>query len=384
MFKVAVGHSNDPDSDSAIEEVLEQCQTSLAGEIPTAGILFAAIDFEHSLLLQEINRAFPGIELIGCTTDAEVSSVLEFEQDSLTLMLFCSDEVEIRAGVGKELSKDAIAATLQAVTQAQAKSNLKSHKLCLATPESLTMDGVSTVDGLKQALGENFPILGGLAGNQMRINQTYQFFGTEVLSDSVPILLFSGKLLFSHGFANGWHPISRKAVVTKIEKNILYEIDNKPALDFYDDYLGGLLPSPEYPLAISDSQANDVYMAAVHVYNRETKNINCFARIPEESIVQIAQASREDILAAAKTSITKALETYPGNQPQAALFFSCVARRQLLGTKTKEEYQLAKTILKQDFPCCGFYTYGEISPLEIGTPSRLQNQTFVTLLLGVE
>ena len=101
MFQVAVGHSNDPDSDFAIAEVLEQCRISLAGEIPAAGILFAAIDFEHSLLLQEINRAFPGIELIGCTTDAEISSVLEFEQDSLTLMLFCSDEVEIRAGYRK-------------------------------------------------------------------------------------------------------------------------------------------------------------------------------------------------------------------------------------------------------------------------------------------
>lgn len=215
MFTVAVGHSNDPDSDSAIKEILEQCQISLAGEVPSAGILFAAIDFEHSVILHEINRAFPAIELIGCTSDAEISSVLEFEEDSLTLMLFCSDEVEIRAGIGRGLSKDAIAATKQAVSQAQAKSSLKSHQLCLTTPESLTVDGVSIINGLKEELGENFPILGGLAGEQLRFEQTYQFFNTEVLSDSVPILLFSGKLLFSHGFANGWHPISRKAVVTK-------------------------------------------------------------------------------------------------------------------------------------------------------------------------
>lgn len=384
MFKVAVGHSNDPDSDSAIEEVLEQCQISLAGEIPAAGILFAAIDFEHSLLLQEINRAFPGIELIGCTTDAEISSVLEFEQDSLTLMLFCSDEVEIRAGVGRGLSKDAFTATKQAVEEAQAKSKLKSHKLCLATPESLTMDGVSTVDGLKQALGENFPILGGLAGDQMRFKYTYQFFNQSVLSDSVPILLFSGKLLFSHGVANGWHPISRKAVVTKADKDTIYEIDNKPALHFYDDYLGGLSPSAEYPLAVSDSQSNEFYTRVVHVKNRETKNINCFARIPEQSVVQIAQASREEILIAAKNSIEKALKTYPGTQPLVALLFSCASRRQLLGTRTKEEYQLAKISLSQALPCCGFYTHGEISPLEIGKPSRLHHDTFVTLLLGVE
>lgn len=47
MFKAVVGHSNDPDSLSAVEEVLQQCATSLVGDIPKAGILFAAIDFEH-------------------------------------------------------------------------------------------------------------------------------------------------------------------------------------------------------------------------------------------------------------------------------------------------------------------------------------------------
>jgi hypothetical protein len=54
MFKVAVGHSNDPDSLEAINETLEQCQKSLDGEIPQAGILFAAIDFEYRLILQRI------------------------------------------------------------------------------------------------------------------------------------------------------------------------------------------------------------------------------------------------------------------------------------------------------------------------------------------
>jgi hypothetical protein len=384
MFKVAVGHSNDPDSDCAIAEVLEQCRISLAGDIPAAGIMFAAIDFEHSLLLQEINRAFRGIELIGCTSDAEISSVLEFEQDSVTLMLFCSDEVEIRAGVGKGLSQDAVAATKQAVEQAHAKSNLKSHKLCLATPESLTADGVLIVDGLKEALGENFPILGGLACDNWKFDRSYQFFNTEVLSDSVPILLFSGNLLFSHGVANGWHPMGRKAVVTSSEQNILYEIDNKPALDFYDDYFGGLTPSPEYPLAIVDPQANDFYTRAPYNCDRQNKSIYYLAQVPSQAVVQIAQASREDILAAAKTSITKALKTYRGNQPQAALFFSCLARHQLLGTRTKEEYQLAKNCLTQAVPSCGFYTNGEISPLQNSTPSRLHHDTFVTLLLGVE
>lgn len=203
MFKVVVSHSNDPDSLSAVEEVLQQCALSLAGDIPQAGILFAAIDFEHSLILQQINQAFPGIELIGGTTDGEISSVLEFQQDSITLMLFCSDEVQIYAGIGRKLSGDPITATKQAVEQAKAKSTA-APQLCLTHPESLTISGVSILSGLKLALGKDVPIFGGLAADQSRYKNTYQFFQTEVLSDSVPILLFSGSILFSHGIASGW------------------------------------------------------------------------------------------------------------------------------------------------------------------------------------
>jgi hypothetical protein len=115
MFKSVVGHSNDPDSLSAVEEIIQQCINSLAGDIPKAGIIFSAIDFDHSLVLQKIRQAFGGIELIGGTTDGEISSVLEFQQDSITLMLFCSDEVEIHAGVGKQISADPITAIKQAV-----------------------------------------------------------------------------------------------------------------------------------------------------------------------------------------------------------------------------------------------------------------------------
>jgi hypothetical protein len=69
MFKTFVGHSNDPDSQEAIAEVLQQCQAELNGLMPQAGILMAAIDFDHPLILAEIQTAFPGIELIGCTSN---------------------------------------------------------------------------------------------------------------------------------------------------------------------------------------------------------------------------------------------------------------------------------------------------------------------------
>ncbi|MEH2249239.1 FIST signal transduction protein [Nostoc sp.] len=381
MFKAVVGHSNDPDSLSAVEEVLQQCTSSLAGNIPKAGILFAAIDFEHSLILQQIHQAFPGIELIGGTTDGEISSVLEFQQDSITLMLFCSDEVEIYAGVGRKVSSDPITVTKQAVEQAKAKSTT-APRLCLTHPESLTTSGVSILNGLKLALGQHVPIFGGLAADQSRYQNTYQFFKTEVLSDSVPILLFSGTILFSHGVASGWHPIGQISKVTKVDKNIVYEIDDKPALDFYHHYLGLLPPSIEYPLAVFDQNGDNFYIRAPIAYNQESGSITFFGDIPEQAVIQIAEAGYEDILAASKTSFMNALDNYLGAEPSAILFFSCVARRQILGTRAKEEYQNIKLCLTDYFPACGFYSYGEIAPVDRISQMQFHNETFVTLILG--
>ena len=383
MLKVAVGHSNDPDSHSAIDEVLEQCIRSLAGVTPQAGILFAAIDFEHSLILKQINQAFPDIELIGGTTDGELSSVLEFQQDSLTLMVFSSEEIEIKAGVGREVSKNPVEVIRQAVAQAQGKSTTTSQ-LCLTVPEGFTASGVSILDGLKRVLGQSVPIFGGLAADHWRFQKTYQFFRSEVLSDAVPILLFSGALLFSHSLASGWHPIGKKSRVTKVNQNIIYEIDDKPAIEFYRHYFGDLPPSAEYPLAVFDREGKHFFLRAANVFDEESGSITLFADIPEQAVVQIAETTREDILAASQTSIREALASYPGTEPEAALFFSCASRRKILGTRTKEEYEIAKSCLTKALPICGFYSSGEIAPLQQKGQTEFHNKTFVTLLLGTK
>lgn len=383
MFKIVVGHSNDPDSLAAVEELIQQCHNSLAGRIPQAGMIFTAIEFNHALILARIHQAFPGIELIGGTTDGEISSVLGFQQDSITIMLFCSDEIEISAGVGLKVSTDSIAATQQAVEQAKSKMT-KAPQLCLTHPESLTTNVISILDGLKLALGDKFPIFGGLAADQLRYERTYQFFQTQVLSDAVPILLFSGNLLFSHGIASGWSPIGKTSKVTKVEKNIVYEIDDKPALEFYHHYLSLLPPSIEYPLAVSDEDGANFYLRAPIAYDEITGSIIFFADIPEQANIQMSEAGHKDILAASQASFINAINNYPGIEPAGVLFFSCVARRQILGTQTQQEYQNTQNLINKVLPACGFYSNGEIAPLTPTGKTQFHNETFVTLILGTK
>ena len=82
-MKLTVAHTNDPDTDAAAHDLVEQARAKLGDAQPVAGILFAAVDAEHEPLLAAIMDAFPGLALIGCTTDGEVSSALKFQEDSM-------------------------------------------------------------------------------------------------------------------------------------------------------------------------------------------------------------------------------------------------------------------------------------------------------------
>ena len=390
MFKVVVGHSDDPDSQSAIESVLEKCLEDLTHIVPQAGILFAAIDFEHALILKQIQQVFPDLELIGCTTDGEMSSQLGFQQDSLTLMLFCSDTVQIKAGVGYETQHNPTAAAQQAVQQATEHS--AEPKLCIALPCSYTASGSTTsgeamMAGLTLSLGEQVPVLGGTAGDQARFKMTYQFFRTEVLTDALPILIFSGDIQFSYGTACGWTPMGSKGVVTKAHGTVLYEIDGKPAVEFYQRYLGDRPPSAENPLAVYEAGSNDsenYYMRVPNASDAEVGSIHFLCDIPEQAMVQLTDISRDILITAAETSFQTALSRYPGTMPAAVLLFSCCCRRWILGTRAQEEYQAVKDALATPLPVCGFYTYGEFSPLEPQGKTYYHQETFVTLLMGTE
>lgn len=386
MLKIVVGHSDDPDSESAVEDVLEQCISDLAGNVPQAGILFAAIDFEHDLILKKINAVFPGLELIGCTTDGEMSSVLGFQQDSLMLTLFCSDTVEIYAGVGYQTQADAIASAQQAVQQAAQQSSTPT-RLCITVPASYTENGSTTsgegiLAALDLALGGHVPVLGGTAGDQFRFKKTYQFFRTEVLTNALPVLLFSGDLKFSHGIGCGWQPIGQKSIVTKAQGTVLYEIDNRPAMEFYQRYLGDRLPTAEHPLSVYEDNSERYYMRVPNRCDPETGSINFLGNVPQGSTIQLTEISRDEVIAASEASFKTALKQYPGTEPEAVLLFSCCCRRWLLGTRAKEEYHLIANALPKAIPICGFYTYGEFSPLQQDGVNYYHQETFVTLLMG--
>jgi hypothetical protein len=154
MIKVGLGQTEGFDTLKAIDTAIAKCRQSIEGYQPQAGIVFAGTNFDHRKMLDEINHSFPQIELVGCTTAGEFSSNFGFSDDSIILMVFYSDDIEIKAGVGRNLSEDPEAAVKSAVTQA--KENLsKQASICLAFPDGYNKSFYAIMKILNKELGHD-------------------------------------------------------------------------------------------------------------------------------------------------------------------------------------------------------------------------------------
>ena len=269
--------------------------------------------------------------------------------------------------------------------EATAKTD-KAPRLCIATPEGMTAEGHSVTSTLQHVIGHEIPLFGALAGDQWRLKGVNQFYGTEVLTDAIPVLLLCGEFTFSYGVATGWRQVGEVGRVTRATGAIVYEIDDKPAIDFYRKYLGpGTKPTVELPLAIlSASDGIDYLRACLGVVDETTGAVTFLAAVPEGVRVRLTLADRDEILTGCAQSLAIAKSGLPeATQPTAALLFSCAARKILLGTRTQEELERIRGELGKTLPICGFYGYGEISP-NLGNPTgtKCHNESFVTLLIA--
>ncbi len=388
MLKIAVGHSEAVNEADVAREIIEPCRNALDGLIPQAGIIYCAMDFKHQLILEAILAAFPEIQLIGCTTDGEISSQLGYAEDSVALMVFYSDHVQFATGLGTDLLGDVDKACSQAVDNALSKLD-RSPQFCIALAESMTVGGVAVSNALKNKLGSNFPLFGGLAADQWRMEQTYQFNQNMIFTDSVQVLLFAGDIAFSSGVAYGWQPIGPKKSVTKAVKNVVYELDNEPILDFYNKYFGGnytRLPM-EYALAVFPANEKRFYIRSPAIFCESEKCITFFGDVPENITVQLVMATSDELTKASECAMLEALNAYPQALPDAALFFTCAARKAILGSRANTLLQARVSSVIQEpmpfkFPMSGFYTYGEFAPLTNGAEGWFHNGTIVIVLIG--
>lgn len=255
--------------------------------------------------------------------------------------------------------------------------------------DGLNANGSDLAEGISKAIGKGIPVVGGLAGDGDKFEETLVGLNGDLRSGQVAAIgLYGNEVSIGHGSEGGWRPFGPRRRVTRSQGNVLYELDGQPALDLYEKYLGeeaAGLPSSAllFPLEVSnpDVPGSEVVRTILNI-DREQGSLIFAGNMPEGSIAQLMKASHDGLVTgAAEAAKAAALQ---GADGQLALMVSCIGRRLLMRQRAEEEVEAAAEELGISMPRIGFYSYGEICPKTPGGPPRLHNQTMTISVISEE
>lgn len=397
-ISVGVGQSLNEDSFKAGEEAAREALEKHKGT-PQALVVLGAMRFNHRQLLAGIKSVMGDIPMVGGTTAGEISTS-GFSTGSVVLMAISSDCLDFVTAISNNMSKDELACSSALVNDFRKKTSLDNARSLLIFPNGLGGDGVKIISGLQSQLGKEFEIIGGYLGDDERFENTFQYYNGKVYKDSMTGLLVCGGNSFKTGIGvrSGFESIGNRFYCTEAEGNIVKKFDQERALDLYIEFLGEerskRLPGIclEYPFGLIDEKvsiAGKEYfqLRCGLAVDHKKGTISLAASMPEGVAITLTTASRGDIINGAKLAAEQAKICLKGTKPQAIMMFSCVGRKLVLGRRTGEEVTVVQEILGKDVPLIGFYTYGEIGPIDKMkkelSATKFHNETVVLWVLGI-
>lgn len=243
----------------------------------TLVLVFAAPGFiHHPEPIIELSKHYTKSKIIGCSSAGEIAGPYILDE-SLSVAVIQFEKTPIKVTCKKvSSSKD----SFKAGKEIAEKVNRKELKGIFVLSDGLNINGSELVKGLNTINKGDLVITGGLAGDGSDFKQTWTIYNGEILSDNIVAVGFYGEQIhLGHGSQGGWDIFGPERRITRSEGNLLYELDNKPALALYKEYLGdkaselpasGLL----FPLAIrKDSTDSKIVRTILAVDEEDRKSV---------------------------------------------------------------------------------------------------------------
>ena len=343
--------------------------------------IFASIRSEEALheILNNVKTIFPQAEIIGATTDGEIKetsvttdavvvSVTAFENSSLKTVFLENEKLaehwydtksEETYLLGKEICKSLVS---------------DKTKVIILFADGLNINGEDFLRGVEDSAPDVI-VAGGTAGDAAQFNRTYVLSGDGISSHgAVGVAIDSDYLDVMTNYSFNWQGIGRKMRVGKAEKNRVYEIDGRSAVDVYRHYLGDdvadNLPSVgiEFPIIVT---RGSMPVARAVLRRLDDDSLVFAGNIYEGDEVQLGFGNVNMILETAN-DLAKSIQV---QQTETCFVYSCMARRRFLLDEIPVELQA----LSQKSPLAGFFTYGEFYKND---SMHLLNETMTILAMS--
>lgn len=359
---------------------------ALGGRSPAEGDLvfvFPTIGYDPHAFLEAAQHEAGPAHVVGCSAFASAAPGQVVTDGCVATYVpaaGCSFGVASVERLGNDLFAAARTAAEQALERA---GEAHPHSALLVLSDGLAGDQREIVRGTYAATGAMVPLVGGAAGDDLSLRQTYQFADGRVMTNGIVAVWINSPQPIGVGVAHGWRPVGRPLMVTRVEGNLVHEIDGRPAVDAYLAEVGHEMLDNEafaakvmnHPLGlVTESGRYEIR----HIMDRtDDGGLVMFGYVGEGAVVRAMDSDCNRLLTAASDAASDALELLE-DAPRGALVFSCAARAPTLGDRLAHEMSMVSDRLG-GCPAGGFFTYGEFARVTGST--GFHNATVAVLAL---
>jgi hypothetical protein len=329
-------------------------------------------------LIAQMKKEYPLAIITGCSTSGEINGVnvndnsfvataIKFEKTNIKYHQVKISNFENSIQAGEELLKGLLDKDLK-------------HVFVLS--EGLQVNGTELVQGMRNQLPEGVNATGGLAGDGAEFKETLVISndGSAESGLITAVGFYGDHIQIGYGSLGGWDSFGIERSVTKSQGNVVYEIDNSPALELYKSFLGkkadelpasGLL----FPLSMRSKDNDEPIVRTILAVDEEDQSMTFAGDIPEGSYVKLMKANIDRLINGAEDAAKVSIHPLIENSAELAILISCVGRKLVLKQMVEEEVEAVQEIVGDHATLTGFYSYGEMAPFLTGTQCELHNQT---------
>jgi hypothetical protein len=347
---------------NSTEEIKTAFEKSLSDNFkPTLAIVFLSIKQNHEEICALLKEE--GITVFGCTTSGEFIDS-EISEGGIVVML-----LDINPNLFKVVMLESGEKSVYEISKqigASGKESFQNPAFIIASGW-LHTDGELIIKGIEEGAEGNPSIYGGMSGDDLQLSGPFVFtHGQKSITAVITIILDADKIEVNGIATCGWKAVGIAKTITKSEFNVIYTIDDQPALDVVMKYLGLDLDSQPitstvfnlgayYPLQLEREGAPPVMRTAM-LGNAGDHSLICAGPIPQGSKVRFSLPPDFDIIDTVVNEC-EGIQIGRDNSADAVIMFSCVSRYLSFGVMTSEEIERVKNVWNAPF--IGFFSYGE-------------------------
>lgn len=331
---------------------------------------------EKTAPYQKLKGLYPNANIVTCSTSGQISNN-NLVQNNLVATAIAFEKTKIRTTeidillnpdiklLGKKIKEDLLSDDLKSI---------------LVFSEGSFINGTELINELILQTRETVPIFGGLAGDEYNFEKTIVGLNSDAYPGKIVAIGFYGdNIHFGFASEGGWSDFGPEREVTHSEKNILYKIGDRFALDLYKEYLGKYaeeLPGSSlyFPLSMKENPLSEPVVRTILSIDEEKKSMTFAGDIPIGSKIRLMKGNFDKLIDASYNAASL-IHKNQSNNPELALLVSCVGRKIVLGDRIEEEIEVVREVFGDNMLICGFYSYGEISPTLNKVACELHNQT---------